>query len=179
MTSGLRRIAVFGLLFVPSFVVFLAVYLAIFPVYDQVVVASANFVTKQFAHPTHLVVLERGGWQAFVFIPERGQQPMRDWFAGTAHLIYLSLVTLPALLLATPVPWRKRLGWLALGLPLAFISHVLSAILLTRGTHCLQQAPGTFSCLWALRVAYTSGQLFAAAFWIPLTWRHWFPPERG
>jgi hypothetical protein len=89
------------------------------------------------------------------------------------HLVFLSMVTLPALLLATPAPWRRRLRLLAWGVPLIFLGHVIALVLTTRGVHCLQEQPGTFVCLWALRISYASGQMFAATFWVLLTWRYW------
>ena len=83
-------------------------------------------------------------------------------------------MTLPALLLATPAPWRTRWRFLAYAVPLIYLGHVISLVILTRGVYCLQLKPGTFICLWGLRVAYTSGQLFAATLWVMLTWRYWF-----
>jgi hypothetical protein len=72
------------------------------------------------------------------------------------------------------MPFKKRLKLLAIAVPLMFAGHVVSVICLSRATHCLQETPGTFSCLWTLRFFYSSGQFFAGIFWILLTWRFWF-----
>jgi len=169
----LRKLISFVLLFVPVFVLFFVLYLVLIPHYEPLVMGTANAITLQFSTPTHLETTPRG-WEAFAWSPEEGERSLRTWGPSTAHLAYLSIVTLPALLLATPAPFRSRLLLLAIALPLIFASHVTSLIVTVRGVYCLQEAPGTFHCLWGLRLAYTSGQLFAATFWILLTWRYWF-----
>jgi len=179
MTIPVRKLLTFALLFVPVFVLCFAAYLWIFPVYEPLVMGAANAITLQMDPPTHLQTREDPpGWEAFCWSPEQGQERIRGWGRATAHLAFLSIVTLPALLLATPAPIRSRLILLAIALPLLFASHVLSLIVTLRGVYCLWKVPGTFHCLWALRVAYTSGQVFAATFWILGTWRYWFTDER-
>jgi hypothetical protein len=169
MTPNLRRVLSFVLLFVPLFLGCLVLYLVAFPVYEPLVMKTANAVTLEMTPPTHLES-SKDGWDGFVWSPEEGQRRMRGWGRDTAHLAFLSMVTLPALLLATPAPFLTRLRLLGIAAPLIFAGHVASLILTTRGIYCLQEAPGTF---W-LRIAYTSGQLFAATLWVLLTWRYWF-----
>ena len=176
MNPILRKIVVFGLLFVPVFLAFMALYVWIYPAYHSFATGTSNLVTKHMSPPTYLKVSKGrdGGWVARVFTAEKGFERMRSWREATAHLIYLSMILLPALLLATPAPILARLRMLAYALPLIFAGHVLSLVLLTRATYCLQENPGNFSCLLALRFTYSSGQLFAGIFWVLLTWRYWF-----
>lgn len=173
----LRKVLTFSLIFLPVFLICFAIYVWIFPVYDPFVVSTANFLTNRMEPATYIEMRDdrQGGWRAFSFSSNEGLEFMRSWTHPAAHLIYLSIVTLPALLLATPAPFKTRLRLLAISLPLMFIGHVLSVIILMRTTHCLIQAPGTFTCLWFMRLAYSSGQLLAGTFWVVLTWRYWFP----
>lgn len=179
MTLASRKVLGFVLLFAPLFMAFLAVYVALVSRYDPLVLGAANVVTKRLSPAMQVEPLRRGGWAMFVFTPEEGRRHVRNWSASTAHLIYLSLVALPPLLLATPAPVRVRLRLVGIALPLAYAGHVLSVIVLMWGTECLRQVPGTFSCLCALRAAYLSGQLVAATLWVLLTWRYWFSGSSG
>jgi hypothetical protein len=176
MTPNTRKIVSFGLLLIPLFLVFLGIYLWVFPVYNTAVTETANFVTKRMSPPTYLEMRRSwgGGWRGYAFTDEKGQIFIRAWTNPTAHLMYISMVILPALLLATPAPIKTRFKLLAIAIPLLFASHLLSVVLLMRTTFCLNQTPGTFSCLWALRFAYSSGQFFAGIFWVFMTWRYWF-----
>jgi hypothetical protein len=176
MTPRARKILSFGLLLLPLFLVFLALYVWIWDFYHPIATESANLVTKHLSPPSYLELNTgpKGGWKAYVFTPKTGLDKLRSWYSPTAHLIYLSFVILPALLLATPAPFLARLRMLAISIPLMYLSHVFSLICLTRTTMCLLDAPGTFSCLWLLRFTYSSGQMFAGVFWVLLTWRHWY-----
>ena len=177
MTPNLRKIVSFALLCIPLFLLFFALYVWIWPVYHPFVTDTSNLISKRMSPATYLETkTERGGgWRSFVFTPEEGLVYLRSWNNTTAHLIYLSMVTLPALLLATPAPFLSRLRMLGIAIPLMFAGHIVSLIALTRTTYCLAEVPGTYSCLLILRMAYSSGQLLAGAFWVLLTWRYWFP----
>ena len=179
MNPNLRKILTFALLCIPLFLLFFLIYVWIWPVYHPFVTGAANLVTERMSPPTYLELKteDNGGWRSYVFTPEEGLEFIRSWSNTTAHLIYLSLVALPALLLATPAPFKDRLQLLALSVPLMFLGHVGSLVALTRTTHCLTEAPGTYSCLIVLRFAYSSGQLLAGTFWVLLTWRYWFPKK--
>ena len=173
-----RKILPFGLHFVALFLLFVVLYLTVLPAYEPAAVGSANFVTSRLSPPTDIEIRRTGHWQSFVFTPRQGRRPLKGWNLMLPHLIFLSLAVLPPLLLATPAPVPDRLRMLGLALPLVFLVHVLSIIGLTRGVQCLQQAPGTFHCLWMLRLVSSSGQLFAAALWLLFTWRYWLSESR-
>ena len=66
------------------------------------------------------------------------------------HLVYLNLALLPALVLATPVPWRQRPRMLGFALPSLIAVHALT--LMVRASLGLYHSPGSFFCLWLLRV---------------------------
>ena len=168
-----RKLLFFGLQFIPLFVVFVFIYLAVFPFYAPIAVETANAVTQRLSPPTHLKISGNGDWQAFIFNPRVGIKPMRGWGSATSHLILLSLALLPALLLASPGPILTRFKLLGIALPLMFLAHVFSIVGLTRGVQCLSESPGTFLCLWMLRLVYSSGQFLAAVLWVLLTWRQW------
>jgi len=176
MKPNVRKIVSFGLLVVPLFLVFLAIYLWVWPAYNTLVTDTANFATKRMSPPTYLEPRRAwgGGWRGFAFTDSEGQIFLRTWTNPTAHLMYISMVILPALLLATPAPIKTRFKLLAIAIPLLFLSHVVSVVTLMRTTYCLKVSPGNFPCLWALRFAYSSGQFFAGIFWLLMTWRHWF-----
>jgi hypothetical protein len=179
MNPLLRKVALFVLLLVPLFLVCFLLYLAVLPTYQRVLLATTNAVTLRLDPATELVQRHDGGWRGYVFSPEAGRKEMRGWDKTTVHLLLLSLVALPALLLSTPAPLGTRFRLMLLSLPLILVIHVLMSIVLTRATYCLREAPGTFHCLWALRLVYTSGQLGSAALWVLLTWRYWFPRPTG
>jgi hypothetical protein len=181
MTPQLRKIVSFALLCVPLLMLFFALYVWIWPSYHSFATGASNLITTRMSPQTRLETMKRGGsWTSYVFTPEEGEVKLRHWNrTDTAHLIYLSIVIVPAVLLATPAPFVARLRLLAIAVPLMFVGHLLSLIILTRATYCLMQTPGTYSCLFALRVAYSSGQLVSGVLWVLLTWRHWFPGARG
>lgn len=93
--------------------------------------------------------------------------------------MFLNLALLPALLLATPVGWCRRLRLAGIGLAGLVAVHAFTLVALIRVYLCLQSSPGNFLCLAMLRGSYASGQIFAAVLWAALTWRFWLPPAAG
>ena len=85
-----------------------------------------------------------GGWEAWVFQERRKPQELVHWKESHLHSVYLSLVILPALLLATPARIVVRLRLLAFGLAGLFLLHVVTIVLLGRGYVCLMNSPGAF-----------------------------------
>jgi hypothetical protein len=170
-----HRALSFALQFVPLFVVTLLAYTFIVPGYQKLVLGTSNAITEQLSPRMRIDVKDDGGWQLFVRSDRGRPKPRTQWDAFVPHLVLLGLAVLPALLLATPVPIPTRLKMLGIALPLLFLTQVASVTLLVWGTQCLREAPGTFYCLWILRVVYTSGQISAAVLWALLTWRFWFP----
>lgn len=174
MNPILGRILKFALSFIPLFAIFFMAYITLADYYEPFAVGSANLVTRHLDPPTHLKIKEDGGWSGYVFKPEHGIQRLKSWKITTRHLILLSLVSVPSLLLATPAAWRVRFRWFLISIPLIYLGHVLAAVVLTRGHYCLTQTPGTLVCAWAKTFAVTSGQMMAGVLWFGLTWRFWF-----
>jgi len=174
-----RKILLFVLQFVPLFAIMLWLYGIVVPNYQPLAVGAANAITERLQPPTRMEITHDGGWLGHVFTPKRGSRSLLRWKGHVPHLFYLSAPLLIALLLATPAPIPTRLRWLAIALPLIFIVHVLSIAGLTRGVYCLKMAPGTFYCLWMLRIVYVSGQIFAALLWALLSWRYWSPGKQA
>jgi hypothetical protein len=177
MKPKLRRLLSFTLWLVPLLVVFFALYVGVLHrVYPPTVHAAANLVTERLSPPS-LMVLGPSGWSAYSIKPDGARRWLKSW--EDLDWIYINLVLLPALLLATPTTWPTRLRLLGMGIVLLFLVHVLSVIGLSRGYVCSDRTRGGFVCMCVLRIAYTSGQYSTMVLWIPLTWRHWFrKPER-
>ena len=153
-------------------------YLATVSRYRAVPERTANLVLQQLTPSTRLERLPAGGWQLWVAADAGGETAVAHWAPFVVHLLFLNLALVPALLLATPAPFRdslRRLGW---AIPLLWLVQTLSLIALARGQLCLSSAPGSFLCLWLLRLVYASGQLSAAVIWALLSWRYWLRRER-
>ncbi len=176
MNLVLRKILIFVLSFIPMFVLFFALYMMVEPFYEPIVLASANVISQRMDPATEMQARDpQRGWEMFTFRPETGRKRIRGWTDHTKHLILLSMVLLPALLLATPAPFPTRLKLVAISVPLIFLAHVLSVIVITRTIQCLLEHPGRFVCLALVRVAYASGQFVVAILWVLLSWRYWAP----
>ena len=173
MKTGLRTALLFGAQFVPIFLVLLWLYPRVLPHYQVLPVGVANFVMQGLSTPTRIEVTEAGGWQSYFPNGQGGEQNFWSFEEFVIHLVYLNLALLPALVLATPVPWRERLRMLGLALLGLVLVHALTLVILVRAYLGLYLDPGNFFDLWLLRVAYTSGQIFAAVLWALLTWRFW------
>lgn len=175
MNSTRRKGLLFGLQFLPLFLLCLWLYSKALPSYQTAVFGVANAVTERMSPPTRIEAVPDAGWWAYRMTPAGDKERVGGWADFVAHLVFLSLALLPALLLATPAPWLDRIRLLGIGLLLLFCVHVVSIIGLVRETQCLVVKPGTFHCLWLLRLVYSSGQVFGAVLWALLTWRYWFP----
>jgi len=171
----LRKILVFCLEFVPLFLGCLWLYFVVMPHYQPLTLSTANMVTERMSPPTRIESSGRLRLKSFVFTPERGDRFLESWGTTTVHLVFLSLALVPALMLATPAPILARFRLLGVGLLLVFLGHVLALIVMTRGIYALRQTPGTLYWLWAVRIAYTSGQVVSATLGVLLTWRYWVP----
>lgn len=104
----------------------------------------------------------------------------RDWLSlpgptyDTPDLesLFLSLALLPALLLATPVAWLRRLAILVAGMIALWIVHVASVFVLAGSRPCPYPNWDRL-CFWLYGNVALGGQLFAVAIWAALTWSYW------
>lgn len=169
----------FILLFIPLFAVMAFLYFWIIPVYEPVVLDAASWVQSKMDPPTAVGTDKWGRWKAF--LTSGGYRRSLDvtWAVSVKHLHYLSIILLPSLVLATPIPWRKRFKLLAISLPLIFVAHVVAITGIVRMYYCLTIDPGDKLCMIGARICNTSGQLFGAALWALLTFRYWVGGRSG
>jgi SEC-C motif-containing protein len=178
MNPGPRKVLLFGLGFAPLFVFFLWLYPRILAPYERLVLAVANPFLSLSSPPLWIDVNARGDIQAFATVsPGETQSVFGEDYAP--HVIYLNLVFLPALVLATPVPLKRRGLNLILGLSLIFLLHVITLIVLLKSYICLAQDAADFSCFCLHGVALTSGQVMGVAVWALISWSCWFPRQTG
>ncbi len=175
MTIARTKPVRFALQLLPLFILFAWAYPKVLPYYQPLVLGAANAITTELSPSTRIETGRAGGWSSYVSDSAGREQRVSSWEGFVPHLIYLGLAFLPALLLATPAPIPERLRLLGVGLLLLYGVHVVAIAVLVRADYCLSAAPGTFSCLWLLRLVYASGQLSGAVIWAALTWRHWIP----
>jgi len=177
MTPGRRRVLWFGLGFAPLFAFFLWLYPHVLPNYERIVLVFANPLLARSSPPVRIDVDARGSLEAFATeSPGEGRPLFEKPYAP--HTIYLSLVFLPALILATPASIKRRIRNLLLALCVLFALHVLTMIALLRSLLCLQES-SDFACFWVHGVALTSGQVMGVAVWALISWTFWFPPQKG
>ena len=176
MPVDLRRVLGFGLRFVPIFLLLLAAYLATISWLPAGPQAAANLVMQRLDPPTRLERLPAGGWRAWAEGRPGQERVFVRWEPFVVHLLFLNMVLVPALVLATPASLAARLRLVGWAIPLILVVQTLALIGLVRGQLCLVSSPGSFLCLWQLRLVYASGQLSAALLWAGLTWRYWLPP---
>jgi hypothetical protein len=172
MKLDARSVLRFTLLFIIMFVVCLLVYPLVMKVYHPAAMGAANLIMKQMDPPTEIILNDWNGWRALVV--EGGYRvKICDWLSWQKHLHFLSLVLLPALIMATPAPWSARFRLLAIAIPILFVVHSLTIVGIVRTQYCVMLDPLAFSCRWSRRVVNTSGQLFGFGLWVVLTWRYW------
>lgn len=170
-----RKILLFGAQFLPLFAVFLWVYPHALPLYQRAVVGLADVAVHRLDPPMRMELTEDGGWRYFRIAPD-GTESFYFYRPGkNLNLTLLSLALLPALLLATPVGFRRRLWMLGLGLLLLLVLHVLAALGLVVSIRCLVSTPDSAVCKWLKTVINTHGQLMSVVIWGLLSWDVWLP----
>jgi hypothetical protein len=174
---GLRRkTLVFALQCIPLFVLFAVLYPVVQPTYERMVVAATDLLLHHLPTPMKLVINEAGYWNAFKLESGGGESFFWGRPPGNLHLFFMGLALLPALLLATPVRWSRRLGLAAIGLVLLFGAHVLGAAALVHAQYHLKVTdPASLFWDWVKTIANTFGQLASFVLWGLLTWHVWLP----
>lgn len=178
MNPRLRKVLLFGLGFVPLFAFSLWLYPRILPRYEQIVLAVANPFLGQSSPPLRIDVDAHGEIEAFATVSPGQFQPLFGQ-RYAPHVIYLNLVFLPALILATPIAMQKRARNLLIGMTCLFVLHVVTMIALLKSLICLHQDASDFACFWIQGVTLTSGQVMGVAVWALISWSCWFPRQTG
>lgn len=162
--------------FIVQFLAFFAGFLLIYPgllfLYNGLALSLANTVLAHSSPPIYVQVAPDNSWQVHR-LP--GKRLFFTVEGDYLSLIYLNLALLPALLLATPVPFQQRMKLLGWGMALLLGVHALSAIALVYAEICVHYNPNNLGCSLVEGLVGTGGQLFAVALWALLTWRSWFP----
>ncbi len=113
MRLSVRRLLVFVAQFVVFFAGFLLVYPLLLLIYNSLALGLANTVLASLPSPMSVAAAPDNSWQVYR-LPSR--RLLFTLEADYLNLIYLNLALLPALLLATPVPYGRRLKPLGVGL---------------------------------------------------------------
>ena len=117
------------------------------------------------------------GWRIFEKLSDGTESKLLRIPSASLTEIYLGVLFLPALLLATPVPWIRRLRLVGWGLLLLLlVQSVLLVAFLAAWVHYQRSDPGDDFYTWLTLVHSVAGQLAALPIWAGLTWRHWFLP---
>lgn len=176
MSFDRRKAAWFALTFLPVFALAIWLYPHLLPPWERAVLLLSNPVLESFTPSLTVRVVDAGALFAYIIEPD-GTQKAFFTRPYQPYVIFISLVLLPSLLLATPVSPRDRLRLLLYGMLLLYAIHVITIIALFRVYLCLMQSPGATMCTWIKGLLLTSGQITPVAAWGLLTWKHWFPKD--
>lgn len=173
MNLDRRKVVLFGLQFIPPFVLLACVYSWIRPVYQAMVLGAANALLSRLAPLTEVRILQDGVWRVQLTRPDLEAS---FHIGGNEHslVLFLSLLILPPLLLATPVRVGERLRLLTLGVVLLFVAHVVSVSACVYGMGLVND-PNSFVFRSLPKVLRLSSQGIAVSLWGLLTWRYWLP----
>ena len=156
------------------FFVCLCLYPLVLPSYERTVFESTNVVLSGLSPPTRIGTVEDGRWVVTV---DAGGRPW-SFTLGTARLrllVFLNMVILPPLLLATPTSLRRRIVLALWGLVLLFLLHIASLTGCVFAMAHVCQGGANRLCRILPSILTPGGQGFAVALWGALTWRDWFP----
>jgi hypothetical protein len=171
-----RAVASFLLWLVPLFVLFLWLYPRLAPMWARWVLLGANAGYRACSVPLELGT-ERGGeaLASYVALPSGGSEVI-----VTEHPenVFLGLILVPALLLATPIDLRGRWRLFLAGVALLYLVHVLCiAVLFYELLRLRQGHSGPFSD-WLFASILMSGQIGSVVVWALLAGPYWFPRAR-
>ncbi len=173
MRFNLRKGLIFTLQFVLLFFAFLWLYTETRPAYHMAVLNGTNPLLERFSPPMQIEIGPQE-WRVYILTANGEWLLLFTIPSDYLELFYFSIVFLPALILATPLGFGRRLLLLSWGLPLLFIVHVLSTAGYFRAEFCFYLNPDNFLCNWLASFLSTGNQVFAIAIWGLLTWRYWF-----
>jgi hypothetical protein len=172
------RLWTFGLTFLPALLLSALLYPVVRPAYAGLARSATNLLLAFVGQPLQIDADADGNWRVWRLEGGSSSEVFGIPPESLTH-IYLGLVLLPALLIATPVTWPVRLRLLARGLLLLLAVQVLShATFVCAWAHYKGTNPSSVVSGWIMLVHSTGGQIFPAALWGFLTWRHWFPADQ-
>ena len=169
-----RKVLLFALQLVPLFALSVWVYLQVIPVYGAGVLAGVNASYRATSVPLEVHSTDAGGEiHARVLLQSGGTEPLV--VDQTPETVFVSLILLPTLILATPIELRRRLLLLAIGLCVMYAVHVLSIAVLFHELFLFRVGRSWALSDWLLSWCLTSGQMSAVMIWALLTGGYWFP----
>ncbi|MCP3982033.1 MAG: hypothetical protein GY716_22235 [bacterium] len=166
------RLPRFAAEFLLALVVLALLQPLLLPLWKALALTLANLALGLFA--LRIESVDGGAWTAMRLGGIDGPEKMVSIPAESLLQIYVGFVLLPALLAATPVPWRRRVGLVATGIGLLLIVQAVShVVFLLAWSRYQQTAPhdalyGTITLIHSI-----GGQLFSLILWGALTWRVW------
>jgi hypothetical protein len=169
-TTPLRSVGVFTLTFLVLIPATLWCYTKVLPSYQATVAAGANGVLSLVGSTRTISPHEEGGWTSDAAPRRRLVTGPPDYGSQQLESLFLSLAILPALILATPLPWGRRLALLGIGTATLWAVHVAAVIALVQTESCNHDSA---VCHLIRSNVYIGGQLFALALWALLTWEFW------
>ncbi len=172
-----RKVALFTVQLVPLFVLFGFLYGKILPAYERLVLPAANLGLRLFSVPLEIrQAPESDALTAFVL--SAGVPPRSLVTHETPEAVFLSLILLPALLLATPVGVRSRLKLLLAGAGLLYVIHAGSLVMLFSQLWRHSEHNVDAISAWLYVVSLNSGQIGAVMVWAFLTGGYWLSITR-
>lgn len=176
MQLSRRKVVLFGLYFLPLLAVLAMLYPRILPGYHDFLLGAANPFARSFSPPLQIEKAEEGAWRIFRLEPGGEQKRVFSIPGKSLEQIHMSLILLPALLLATPVGIRSRLGLLAAGLGLLVLLQVASHLLFVWAWVQYQDTDPQNPFYKLIVVSHsTAGQVYPVVLWGLITWRYWLP----
>ncbi len=181
MRPGRRKVLSFAAVFVPLLLALVLVYPWLQPLYRDALRGVADPVAATFSPPLRIEATDEGGWRILRERPDRSRAAVFSIPGKSLRQIHISVVLLPALLLATPVDWRTRLRLLGLGCLALVLAQLVLHLVFVRSWVAFQYSNPGNPLYRLLHVTHsTAGQVFPVMLWALLTWRYWLPgPDRA
>jgi hypothetical protein len=177
MSLDRRRIGLFALQFLPLFLALSAAYAWIRPPYEKLVVASSNALLGTLTPSTRIDLQADGRWRVHL---DRPELTASFGIGSEDHglILFLNLILLPPLLLATPVPLAERLRLAGVGIVLLYLMHLLTVCGCVYVMGVLND-PGNFLFRTLPKALRLGAQGITVALWGLLAWRYWLPRPAG
>ena len=169
-TTPLRSVGTFALTFLLLIPATLWCYEQVLPGYQRSIASAANGLFALSGSTRQIREHAAGGWTSAEARPYPFAAGPPSYVNEQLESLFLSLAILPALILATPLPWRRRLALLGIGLATLWVVHGVAAFALVQTETCAQSSA---LCHWMRGNVIIGGQLFALGLWALLTWDFW------
>jgi SEC-C motif-containing protein len=169
-----RSVLLFAVQLVPLFALSVWVYSSAIPVWGAWVMGGVNASYRAWSVPLEVHSTDVSGEiHARVLLSGGRSEPLV--VDRTPETVFVSLILLPSLILATPIALRRRVMLLSIGLLLLYVVHVLSIAVLFHELWLFRVGQSWALSDWLLSWCLTSGQMSTVMIWALLTGGYWFP----